>query len=520
MNVAELKKRLLRGFAYPELFYLPVKKVKEIKKGTLYICTRIPYYNVDTETFDDTWKTYQYWYTQIVVKDISDNVVYTTRKNTTAQLHTINNLPYGTYKVKVIMAAYGGVVLDELWHEYVLNDSTNRVYQFVDLYYNVYKCVMYPDREECDIKSVQTVSEDDLKIDGTKRAIRASSPPRLLSAYSYALYENGNIVQSFKRIPPFEITPYETFKIDSFCAGYITFGCGRIASYYTEYDVSANFLNQPYDFHVNAQIQLRNDEISGYDTADVYETAYDNNGADMGGVYTSIKTNSTISGSAFVPCFTGNINETSGYMPYIADTGMQSLAIQRDLHYGGSCSSYTKTSEGYGNYSNNDIRPAVWLQYYCRLSDTIKKTETELDENDKSALLYTGFSLYLTVYKGPGIGGMADPVPRIMILPNGDKPSRDGYTSIETVYNPQIPDFSNTLYYQNVLKAEKRGANKNNYYGYSGFYWIHNGQYYYLNSGQCNIIRNSDDVLQTYSTVEQYATAGPAVYSDDYDDYY
>ncbi len=81
MNVAELKKRILRGFAQPELFWIPVKKKEETKTGSVTIGTRIPYYNVDAEEFDTSWQYWAWWNTQIVVKDMSGKIVYLTQKH-------------------------------------------------------------------------------------------------------------------------------------------------------------------------------------------------------------------------------------------------------------------------------------------------------------------------------------------------------------------------------------------------------------------------------------------------------
>ena len=80
MNVAELKKRILRGFAEPKLFWIPIKQ-PDAGIGTLIIQHVLHNtFNADTMSFTDDTVVYRGM--RYVILDSEKRVVYSNKKKT------------------------------------------------------------------------------------------------------------------------------------------------------------------------------------------------------------------------------------------------------------------------------------------------------------------------------------------------------------------------------------------------------------------------------------------------------
>lgn len=118
MNVAELKKRILLGFAYPELFYLPSEKKKKVSKLIIYPMIYATLNNTLDGFYDvPTYTSVPYIKSSVcfVIIDLSGNVVYRYDNNTT---DTASNkieieISDGDYIVKILsMSGYASVNSD------------------------------------------------------------------------------------------------------------------------------------------------------------------------------------------------------------------------------------------------------------------------------------------------------------------------------------------------------------------------------------------------------------------------
>lgn len=129
MNRKELIKRWTAGYIQPELFYYPFKTNEEIKYGELHIrFIRSSRYDIDTKEFlpIDTNDYNTYFLTAVcaIIKDSNNNIVYSSKNHPSADSH-IYNIPYGKYYIKIIKS--NEVIIDNLWHEIILNSSTDGV---------------------------------------------------------------------------------------------------------------------------------------------------------------------------------------------------------------------------------------------------------------------------------------------------------------------------------------------------------------------------------------------------------
>lgn len=537
MNVAELKKRLLRGFAHSDLFYLPVDK--QAKNGSFNVGTRIPYYNVDTETFDTSWQYWAWWNTSVVVKNSSGEIVYLLRKGYRAQLHKISNVPYGVYKAKVIYADYGGVRLDNEWHEFVLNDDTNNSTMYINLFYDVYKCVARPDRKEFS-PTVLDITPRTKTPWSTSESVNYINSA-VTTEFSYYFYENGNLVQDFGYCPPFGSPILEPISAFGSLAGnaVLMFDefIGSVSAANVKYKRCSGLGSEWSDVSVKTQLldtvprkRLTPDYIS------LKDPNIGHNGSSVvGSVRTSISDNDwsytdlMLEGSDIVPLFYTEASvenfSASGYNDYgFRFPNNISNFFSRSKYtgvYGVRCTRYTHTNEDFFYAGDNDLIPSEWLREFMKYEDELKKPREEW--NYDNVAFYTG-TVFIDAIWYNASDDENNPDWYVKTLTNQyftpDKYPTNFKVKTKTIYNKHIPDFTNTEYYRKMQAAVKRGTNKNNYFGYSYFYWIHNGQAWWAKDQQVVIIRGTDDILQPTSTVEEYQMVGPAVWSDDYDDYY
>lgn len=523
MNVAELKKKILRGFAYPELFYLPVEKKKETKTGSVTIGTRIPYYNVDTEEFDTSWQYWAWWNTQIVVKDMNGKIVYLTKKGYSYASQPINNIPYGKYKVKVIWAKYGGVVLDNEWHEFVLNDATNNSVVYVNLFYNVYKCTAVPNK-----KKLTPAYVDRLEVDYDYRSNSQNygflsfvlESTEIETLYTYRIYENNKLIQDFGAQNPYDfsiVSPMD-IKGDSVCIYDELFSSiseetvsGKILFHGYERKYSSVSINYKLLDSINIH-QKTNDLQFIYDPTDktytdsiggVYKSSVDESPNDYSDVPRVSTTIVTEEGS--LTGYNGNTKIPVSCIPISDLTGTM---LSRSPNFGKACSINTHQGEsGLVNSKFGQMAPSGWLHDFIAFEDILKLPPEEW--NDENLAGYSGKLTYTITYGKHG----NNLYPKSRWVENLD-------TYSKTIYAKHIPDYTHTSFYTLMQLAVKRGADKNNYYHNPYFYWIHNGQAWWSINNSPYFYRDTDDLYQPGSTYEEYQMVGPAVWSDDYDDYY
>lgn len=135
MTVNEFKRRWLLSKIRPELFYADLKRA-EGKRGTLQIyLTTYAYYDIDKNDYYAAVPPNKYCINAsgaIVVKDAKNNVVYNSRvqngdgEYSNRVSFSIQNLPYGEYKVKVIRSK--DCDPDSEWHNVVLSNEYQRHY--------------------------------------------------------------------------------------------------------------------------------------------------------------------------------------------------------------------------------------------------------------------------------------------------------------------------------------------------------------------------------------------------------
>ncbi|MCM1024765.1 MAG: hypothetical protein NC395_12025 [Prevotella sp.] len=133
MNVAELKKRILRGFAYPELFFLPIKQA-ETGVGTLII-KHLLHRNFDVDTMSFTDDTTAYRGMKYVIFNAAKQVVYS-NKSFTPPTELEISLPGGKYTIKIIYIDAGITAKEKMSEvEVIPNKTVTHIMGFfVDLY--------------------------------------------------------------------------------------------------------------------------------------------------------------------------------------------------------------------------------------------------------------------------------------------------------------------------------------------------------------------------------------------------
>lgn len=137
MNVAELKKRILRSFAYPELFYLPTIKTGETKTSKLII--QFELYTVLNDSLDGFYEvpTHKSYYSinptiDFVIIDIAGNIVYRyDRQHTTDKLpeKVEIELDNGEYYFKILYMRGCRIVGDE-HRNITVQGETNTILKF------------------------------------------------------------------------------------------------------------------------------------------------------------------------------------------------------------------------------------------------------------------------------------------------------------------------------------------------------------------------------------------------------
>lgn len=518
MNVAELKKRILRGFAQPELFWIPVKKKEETKTGSVTIGTRIPYYNVDTEEFDTSWQYWAWWNTQIVVKDMSGKIVYLTKKGYSYASQPINNIPYGKYKIKVIWAQYGGVVLDNEWHEFVLNDETNNSVVYVDLFYNVYKCTAVPNRTKLSPSYTERLDVDyDHRTRREGDSFFVLETTEIETLYTYHIYENNRLIQDFGIQNPNGSICYPLpIKGNTFCiydlfssvSGETVSGKICLGGYHGGYSsVSVNYkLLDVIDASKKISgLQRLYDPTNGTEPGvigEVYKGSID----ELPEEYHDVPSVSTVIVTEKESC-SGYNGFTKIPICLVIISAVTGADPSRTPNFDKACSINTHLGEGIYGGSMGDMLPSLWLHDFMAFEDVLKLPPEEWNNENLSG--YRG-TLFYTVNYSRSAG---DPYPRSRWISNSSGHSK-------TIYTKHIPDYTNTYFYALMQSAVKRGASKSNYYHNSNFYWIHNGQAWWSRDNPPYFYRNTNDLYQPGSTYEQYQMVGPPVWSDDYDDYY
>lgn len=133
MNVAELKKRILRGFAEPKLFWIPIKQ-PDAGIGTLIIQHVLHNtFNADTMSFTDDTVVYRGM--RYVILDSEKRVVYSNKKQT-PPIELKISLPSGKYTFKIIYSDPGCVAKEKNAEiEIIPNKTVTYAAEFfVDLY--------------------------------------------------------------------------------------------------------------------------------------------------------------------------------------------------------------------------------------------------------------------------------------------------------------------------------------------------------------------------------------------------
>lgn len=137
MNVAELKKRLLRGFAHTDLFYPPINQPIETGVGILIIKHVLHnVFSLDTMSYTDDTVTYRGM--RYVILNSENQVVYSNKNLKQSPPPELEiSLPNGKYTIKIIYIDYGGMAKENSAEIKVIPNKT--ITYIMEFFVGVYK---------------------------------------------------------------------------------------------------------------------------------------------------------------------------------------------------------------------------------------------------------------------------------------------------------------------------------------------------------------------------------------------